>query len=118
VTFGFEVNHFGVELVDQLVDAFQVVLLESFKLLLSLENVNKLEDPPFEDIKFPEDLGLREVEVGASWQSLNLLLDLPVFLLILLVELDTVMKNLDEFIGLSRPNGHLESLLIFGIFII
>jgi len=120
VTFGFEVNHFGVEFVDQLVDAFQVVLLESFKLLFGFENFNELENPPFEDIKFPEDLGLREIEVGTSRKRLNFFFNFSIFFLIFLVEFDAVVEHQNEFLGFTFPNFGLKLFfilfVIFGVF--
>ena len=93
------------------------MLLQSIKLLLSLEDLNQLEDSPFEDIKLPEDLRLTEVKVTTPGKGLDLLLDLSVLLLILLVELDAVVEHLYQLVRVTVPDRHLQGFLVVGVIV-
>jgi hypothetical protein len=50
--------------------------------------------------------------VGASWKSLDLFFDFAIFFLIFLIQLDTVVEDVDQLIWITIPNGHLKSFFI------
>jgi hypothetical protein len=88
------------------------VLLQSIELLFGLENLDEFEDSSLEDIEFPENLSFGEIEVGTSWESLDLLFNFSVLFLIFLVQLNTVMKHLNKLIRISLPNKLLQLFVI------
>jgi hypothetical protein len=55
--------------------------------------------------------------MATSWESFNLLLDFLVFGLVFLVQLDTVVENLDQFIGITIPDGFLKGLFVIDLVI-
>ena len=87
-----------IELLEDWVDSFEVVVLESLELLDSSKQVNQLGDSSAEEIELSEDLVWGELKLLALRHVHESLLGELVLLEVSLVELDAALKDFDELL--------------------
>jgi len=87
-----------VEVIENWLDAFQVVFLKSSELLDGSEQLNKLADSSAEEIKSTEDLIWREVELLSFWHVHESLFGELVLLEISLIKLNAALENFNELL--------------------
>lgn len=93
-----ELEHALIEVGDDGIDVFQVVLLEGVELADRAEKLDEFTDSSAEQLEFAEDLIGREVELFSLWHSLETLLGKVVLLDVSLFQVLALLKHGNELV--------------------